>query len=227
MNRLVLISPLVLSFALACGGGDKPAESPSDTTSSPHTAMTTTVPAPTASAVDKTEDHGPPPAPATAPAPMFSDAQIASITDAVNAGEVDQGKLALTKATDARVKQFAQMMVTHHTEAKTKQAQLLVKLGTTPEATSTSQGMTKTGTDVLEALKAKRGAEFDRAYIDLQVKEHRDVLALLDDQLLSAAVNADFKKGLGDVRTRVAEHLHAAEALQAALAGSATPKSTK
>jgi putative membrane protein len=152
-------------------------------------------------------------------ASTLTEAQIASITDAANADEVEQGKLALAKATDPRVKQFARLMVAHHTEAKTKQAALLEKSHTLPEATPTSQALAKSGTDALAVLKGKSGAPFDRAYVDLQVKEHRDVLALLDDKILPAVHDAGLRQELGEARTRVADHLKAAESLQSALAG--------
>lgn len=226
LQRLVL--PLALALVVACGA-DKPTQTPENTSVLPSRPPPEPLPGDTLA-------QAPAPSGAAAIAPLasgsaapsaptsFTDGQIASICDAANAEEVDQGKLALAKATDARVKQFARLMVTHHGDAKTRQAALLEKSNTVPEVTATSQALAKSGTDALELLKRTNGAAFDRAYVDLQVKEHRDALALLDDKLLPAVHDRDLGQALGEARTRMAEHLAAAEALQAALAGASKKK---
>lgn len=207
--------------AAACAHDDKPTETPS---TPPTTTATTPPPAVSTTTLDtapadpqmQTATH-PSTVTPPAPPPPLTDPQIAAITDAANSGEVDQAKLALIKTTDAKVKQFAQMMVSHHSDAKSQQGQLLSKIKVTPEANATSDALTKSGSEALEQLKAKTGAEFDRAYVDLQVKEHRDVLTLLDEKILPAVANADFKKALTGVRGKVAMHLTAAETLQQGL----------
>ena len=61
------------------------------------------------------------------------------------------------------------------------------------------------------------GTAFDRTYIDAQVREHTQVLSLLDDRLIPHAQNADLTKTLRAVRSKVAGHLEMAKDIQATL----------
>ena len=112
-------------------------------------------------------------------------------------------------------------MVTHHTEARDKQAKLFTKASLTPSENAKSREVKDTGQKDLDTIKPLKGADFDRAYIDAQVKEHQTVLGLLDSQLLPNAQNADYKALLQEVRGRVEQHLKTAQDLQTKL-GKAT-----
>ncbi len=140
----------------------------------------------------------------------LSDAQIVAIADAANKGEVDQGKLAVKKAKDAQVKQFAQMMVTDHTDATNKVKQLNIQ----PETTQTSTQLQTDSQNAISSLSGQTGTDFDKAYIDLQVKEHQQVLNDLDQKLIPSAHNADLKKQLTDLRPKIAAHLQQAQQIQ-------------
>ncbi len=141
---------------------------------------------------------------------QLTDAQIVSIVDTVHKGEVDQGQLAVRKAKDAQVKQFAQMMTTDHGGSMNKFKQL----GITPETTQTSTQLQTDSQNAIQSLSGQTGMDFDRAYMDLQVKEHQQVLNDLDQKLIPNAKNAELKKNLTDLRSKVAEHLQKAEQIQ-------------
>jgi len=66
------------------------------------------------------------------PVARLSQSQIAMVTELANTAEIEQGKLAQTKAKAPAVKKFAAMMVKHHTEAKNEQAKLFKQLSLTP-----------------------------------------------------------------------------------------------
>ena len=88
---------------------------------------------------------------------------------------------------------------------------------TRPLAPSPSQTSTQLQTDsqnAISSLSGQTGADFDKAYIDLQVKEHQDVLNTLDQKLIPSAHNADLKKQLSDLRPKIAEHLQKAQQIQ-------------
>ncbi len=141
---------------------------------------------------------------------MLSDAQIVAIVNAAHMGQVDQAKVAVRKAKDPQVKMFAQMMSTDHEGAMNKFKQLSI----TPETTATSTQLMTDSQNAIQSLSNQSGAEFDKAYIDLAVKEHQTVLNDLDQKLIPAAKNADLKKQLTDLRGKVAEHLQKAEQIQ-------------
>jgi putative membrane protein len=146
--------------------------------------------------------------------PTLTDNQILGFTHAANAGEIEQGRLAQRKAKDSKVKAFAAMMVKEHTDADNKGQALAKKANLKPEPSPTTESL-KTGAEAATStLKSEMGADFDRSYVDTQVKEHQDVLDTLDQKLIPSATNADLKTYLADVRAAVAMHLQHAEDLQ-------------
>ena len=145
---------------------------------------------------------------------QMTDAQIAGITEAANKGEIDQAKLALRKAKDPQVKAFAQMMIDHHGTEQKKEQQLATSLNVQPETTQTSTQLQTDSQNAISSLSSQTGADFDKAYIDLQVKEHTDVLDSIDNKLLPNAKNPQLKQALTDFRPKVADHLQRAKDLQ-------------
>jgi putative membrane protein len=147
-------------------------------------------------------------------APALTDAQIAAITDAANKGEIEQAKLAVRKAKDPQVKAFAQMMIDHHGAEQKKEQQLATSLSLQPETTQTSTQLQTDSQNAISSLSSQNGADFDKAYIDLQVKEHRDVLDAIDNKLIPSAKNAQLKQALTDFRPKVQDHLQKAQDIQ-------------
>ncbi len=153
------------------------------------------------------------------PPPLpYSDGQIASITDAANTAEVEQGTLAQSKAKDARVKKFAAMMIVDHSQAKKQQADLIQRLGITAIETKKSAALAEESNRTLESLRGLSRNEFDRAYIDVQVDAHQKVLDSFDNELIPNAKNAEFKAALVEFRPRVEAHLSEAQDIQQSLA---------
>jgi putative membrane protein len=161
------------------------------------------------------------PAPDTTPAPKaeapLSDEQIAAVTNAANTGEVDQAKEAVKKAKNAKVKAFANEMIKDHGEAYKKQNEILKKASLTASDNPVAMQITTDGKQVMSTLNAATGADFDKAYMDAQVKEHQQVLDNLDNKLIPSAKNAELKAHLQTIRTKVAHHLKMAQDLQGSL----------
>ena len=63
----------------------------------------------------------------------------------------------------------------------------------------------------------KAGKDFDRTYIDAQVKEHRAVLDAIERELLPSAKSAEVKDLLQTVRPKIEGHLREAEDIQKGL----------
>jgi len=148
----------------------------------------------------------------------LEDAEIVAITDAANSAEIEQGRLARDKAKDPRVRDFAAMMVDHHGRAQQDQQKLSVESAANAE----SRRMQGDAEEALQALKQKRGKEFDRAYLQLQIDEHRNVLEALEDQLLPSAKDPKVKAYLENIKPKVESHLAQAERLQAELNGTSS-----
>ena len=216
-SRFSALSMILACAAAACGGSDdKPAQSASDVTTTSTTAPSadpTPAPAPAPVA-------DPAPAAAPAPAPVaatYTDAQIAGILIALNKGEIDQAKTAEKNAKNPKVKAFAHKMVADHSDADHKESALLKKKKITPADSDKATGLTSDGSSMNDSLKAQKGADFDKSYIDMQVKMHQGALDLIDNTLLAQVQDTDQKALLTTIRGKVADHLKAATDIQGSL----------
>ena len=143
-----------------------------------------------------------------------NDAQIAHIVVTANTVDIDAGKLAESKSTNADVKAFGQRMVTDHTGVNKSATELVTKLKVTPEDNPTSQALKKGGEDNLANLKKLSGAAFDKAYIDHEVAYHEQVLGAVDKTLIPNAKNEELKALIVKVRPAFVAHLEHAKQLQ-------------
>jgi putative membrane protein len=152
-----------------------------------------------------------------APAPLTEN-QIVGLINTANNAEIEAGKVASSKAQKQEVKDFAAKMVVDHTASNVAIDALEVKSGLKREESETSKELKKTTDDMVDNLKNAKDADFDRAYIDAQVKMHQELLTALDQTLIPAAKNADLKAFLTDKRATVEAHLNLAKQIQAGLA---------
>jgi putative membrane protein len=146
-----------------------------------------------------------------------SDAQIASIVVTANQVDIDAGKLAEVKGSNADIKAFGKQMVTDHSGVNKQAVALVTKLKVTPEDNPTSQSLKKGGEDNVNNLKTLSGAAFDRAYIEHEVAYHQQVIDALDKTLIPSAQNAELKNLLVSVRPAFIAHLEHAKMVQAKL----------
>jgi putative membrane protein len=151
--------------------------------------------------------------PALAQSP--SDAQIASIVVTANQVDIDAGKLAESKGSNADIKAFGKQMVTDHTGVNKQAIALVTKLKVAPEDNPTSQSLKKGGEDNVRNLRTLSGAAFDRAYIEHEVAYHQQVIDALDKTLIPSPQNAELKSLLVSVRPAFVAHLEHAKMVQA------------
>jgi putative membrane protein len=150
----------------------------------------------------------------------LSDANIVALLDHANAADSSAGALAVTKATNAKVKQFAKMMMADHHQLRKQGADLAKKLGVTPEPPA-NDPVTALEQQETEALKAApKGAEFDRTYIQQEVAAHQAVLDLAD-QAHGSAENAELKALIEKARPLIENHLKQAQDIEKELGATA------
>jgi putative membrane protein len=155
--------------------------------------------------------------PAAAVAQAPNDAQIAAIVVTANQVDIDAGKLAESRGSSAEVKAFGKQMVTDHTGVNKQATALVTKLKVKPEDNPTSKSLKAGGEKNLAALKALKGAAFDKAYVDNEVTYHQQVLDALDKTLIPNASNAELKELLVKVRPAFVAHLEHAKKIQSTL----------
>jgi putative membrane protein len=144
----------------------------------------------------------------------FDDTNLEDVTEfAVNAAdagmmEVEAGSLALTKASSPKVKEFAQTMIDDHKKAN-EELKALAQGKNISLPPSLSDKCQKKYNDLME----KSGSDFDKAYADLMVKDHKDVV----DRFKKASENAkdqDLKNWATEKLPALQHHLEMAETLQ-------------
>jgi putative membrane protein len=123
--------------------------------------------------------------------------------------EVELGRLASTKATDPEIKKFGQMMVTDHSKAGAELKALAAKKNVQlpAELDSTHKSM-------LDNLKNKSGADFDKEYVSEMVDDHETDLKAFQEKARNAT-DPDVKAFAEKVVPVIQKHLDAIKAIQA------------
>ena len=122
--------------------------------------------------------------------------------------EVAERELALAQASDPKLKDFARMMVKDHTVAL-QELQTAAKAGNL--VLPADIALDPAHQAMINAIKNRKGADFDQAYRTDLVQAHQQTIALLDTYATSggnAALKAWAAKTLPAVRKHV-EHLQA------------------
>lgn len=151
----------------------------------------------------------------------MSDENIAAVVLAANNADIENSRLAASRATDPEVKGFAERMMQDHTASNQKAQDLAARLNLTPQENQTSTGMKNAQESIRMSLQGRSGADFDRAYVENEVALHQTVLDAIDQTLLPNAQNAELKQLLTETRPVIQGHLEHARQLQAKLGGTA------
>jgi putative membrane protein len=124
--------------------------------------------------------------------------------------EIQSSQLALSKQADTDTKPFAEKMVQDHQKTSTE-LKALVEGGkvkaTLPSALDAEHQK------MLDDLKAKSGKDFDQSYDQVQLKAHRDAVALFE-AYAKGGDNAELKGWAGRTLPHLKEHLSMAEKLK-------------
>ena len=111
------------------------------------------------------------------------------------------------------------MMLKDHGDADNKGRQVAKKTHRSPTPSPVSENLETTAKQMTSAMSAQQGSDFDRSYINAQVREHQSVLDLIDRQLLPNATSTEVKEMLKEVRPKIASHLKEAQEIQTGLGG--------
>lgn len=145
----------------------------------------------------------------------WTDAQILAFATAANKGEIAEGKLAETKATNPKVKAFARQMVTDHTAMLTEGNSFAKKNNITPDSTKDDvQDLQKDANNELKDLTSKaKGNDWDKDFVDKEIDGHKKVLDKIQS-FQNTTQNAQLKEMLTKAQTKVQSHLDKAQALK-------------
>jgi putative membrane protein len=193
-NKIALAAALLLSTAAY-------AQTPSHTTTAPG--------APAAASPANVPEMAPGKTGAAAPsAANLSAADKRFVDKAAEGGlaEVQAAQLAQQKAQDQKVKDFAQQMITDHTAANQQLTTLAQQKGLTVPTALDDKDQKE-----LDKLQKLDGAKFDRAYMKAQLKDHQDMLKLLEKEAKNSK-DTDFKSFAEQTIPTIQKHLDMAKA---------------
>ena len=115
--------------------------------------------------------------------------------------EVEAGKLAQDKGSSEAVKEFGEMMAKDHSQANAKLAKIAAdkKVALPKELNAEHRAMKK-------KLESLSGAQFDKAYVQGQIKDHEATVALFKREIESGA-DGDAKQFAKETLPTVEAHL--------------------
>jgi len=139
---------------------------------------------------------------------MENDAEFATKAATGGMMEVELGKIAMSNASMPAVSQFGQTMVNDHGKAN-------------EELKSTAQAKGITLPDMpdndkqkmIDDLREKKGHDFDKDYIDMMVKDHKEDIDLFEKEA-EKGNDADLKAWANAKLPTLREHLRMAESIQ-------------
>ena len=146
----------------------------------------------------------------------WTDANIFALLDEANAADSSEGVIAATKGTSAAVRNFGKLMVTDHHKMRVQGEALAKKLKVTPAPPSDDNITADNQKEVDNLNSTAKGKDFDKAYIDGQVDDHKKVLDLAV-KAMSQAQSTELKNLIQKATPTVQSHLDKAEAIQKAL----------
>lgn len=144
----------------------------------------------------------------------YSDAELTGFVNEFNDAEVEIGQLATSKATDAQVKAFASQIVRDHRALKADVNRTVQQLNITPTVPEDDEDLAEDHQAAMRDLRAKaKGAEFDEAFVEHEIRMHRKVLDEVKDAI-GRSQSADMRTLLEQARDGLQAHLTKAEELE-------------
>ena len=136
------------------------------------------------------------------------DTKFAVMAADAGMAEVELGKLALSKSSNADVKQYAQMMVDDHTAANNK----LMAISSSKQITLPASISDKHKKHV-EDMSKMSGKDFDKHYISMMVDDHGEVVDAFKKENENTK-DTDLKNFTSEILPTLMKHLDQAKALK-------------
>ena len=151
--------------------------------------------------------------------PAPTDPQIVGIVETADDIDINYAKLALSKARDKQVRDFAQQMITDHSAVQKSVINLASQLNVTPADSPTSDSLKAQAQQTLEKSRGLKGKAFEKSYVDNEVSYHEAVINATKTVLIPSAQNAELKSALQGAEPLFEGHLAHAERVQSAIEG--------
>lgn len=142
----------------------------------------------------------------------MSDANIVSVINTIDQGELDTAYLALFKAS-APVRQYAAHLVHEHTAKLDKNRTFVHSMNLVPDKLRLSSVLQDITPAQVATLRTKSGLDFDLAYLASEVIRHDQAIKLEEDTT-NAVADSHLRQHLKAASSELQNHLMAAKSLQ-------------
>lgn len=138
-----------------------------------------------------------------------ADAKFATTAAGGGMAEVALGKLAVSKTSNAQIKDFANMMITDHGQANAELASIAsaknITLPTEPDSAHLKKA---------DELSKLSGKDFDKAYVDAMIDGHKKTLDLMNNEAKNGS-DSTLKAFAAKIVPTVQKHLDAINKIHA------------
>jgi putative membrane protein len=154
----------------------------------------------------------------------LNDPTIVAIFDDANTADIETGTLAAQKGSSEAVRQFGAMLARDHKSVRQQGRDLAKKLGVTPTPPA-DKSAAKDHAEAMKSLRGKKGEDFDRAFLDHEIKFHEDVIDAVKSTLLPAIQNSELRQFVVKVAPAFQAHRDMAANLRQKLNSASSPAS--
>lgn len=144
----------------------------------------------------------------------YNDAEIAHIAVTANQIDVKTAKLAKEKSDNSDITDFANTMINDHNAVIEKAVELAKSLEVEPQENALSKKLMTDAKKKRSKLQEKSGGNFNKAYINHEVKYHKAVIKTIEDILVPNTSNSQLKDLLEGVLPALNAHLEQAKNVQ-------------
>jgi putative membrane protein len=143
-----------------------------------------------------------------------SPAAILSLLYVANTTEIQLSKLASKKASSPKVKQVAKKLAAEHAKNREEELALAQKLSVTLTPAAEGETAVADSGALPPELQGKTGPDFDKGFVEYEIKEHAVNIEKIQNELLPAAPNPELRAYLQQTLTAMQGHLAALKQVQ-------------
>jgi putative membrane protein len=145
------------------------------------------------------------------------DPNTASILLASHNVVLAAARIAATRAQNRDVKLLARNLVTDHTTMSATLTRLLASAELTPRDDDVTRLLRDQSAARRDTLRTLSGSTFDSAYVDNEVRYHRELLVAIDRVFIPSVRNARLRDYVSTMRPTIVGHLDLAEQVRTAI----------
>lgn len=153
----------------------------------------------------------------------LTEAEIAGVVNAINAGEIAFARSAEPRLTDADLEALSGEVIRGHTASATEHADVIETLGITPVESSLSMEVERTVASMIDDLSGVPNADLNEAYLDGQIILDAELLDDVQEFLIPSATTSRYRTYIFELRDLLFANLQAGRELDGPATGGTTP----